>query len=54
VVDEDVALAHRREHIGVLAVIAEQPRLRDGAVRGIAQLTGKALDAIDVPEVAQV
>ena len=53
VVDEDVTLAHRREDVGLRAVLAEQPGLRDRSVRRVAKLT-EPRDADDVPEVAEV
>ncbi len=49
-VDEDVALAHRREDVGGLAVLALQDRLGDPGEGTVAQL-GEAGDADDVPEV---
>ena len=50
---EDVALPHRREHVRVLAVLAEEPRLGDGRVRLVAQI-GEALEAVERPEIGEV
>ncbi len=52
-VEQDVALAHRRHHVGLLALVGQQPRLGDGGPRLVAQV-GVAGHAHDVPQVLQV
>ena len=52
-VDEDVALAHRGEDVGLLALLGSQPRLIDGRERRVAQLR-EAGQLDDLPQVGQV
>ena len=52
-VDEDVALAHRRHHVGRLALVGLQPRLGHGRPRRVAQLR-VARDLEQVEEVLEV
>jgi hypothetical protein len=53
VVEQDVAAAHRGQQVGLLVVVALQPRLGDGRPRRVAQL-GVAGHADDVPQVLEV
>ena len=53
VMHEQVAFAHRGEHVGPLALVAQQPRVCDGAHRWVAQL-GQAGQAHDLPQRAHV
>ena len=53
VVDEDVAVAHRREDVGRAALLALQPRLRDRRPGRIAQVA-EARQLDDLPQVVEV
>ena len=53
VVQEDVALAHRRHHVDRLGLLGHQPRLRDRRPRRVAQLR-EPRDLHDLPQVVEV